>query len=133
MNLQHVESEMKRLASSSSKFHWVGIYFLKGDHLELGPYVGDPTTHSSIKVGEGVCGTAVEENRDQNIPDVTQVKNYLSCSPKTRSELVVLIRDDENRVVGQIDIDSHLPDAFGEEEENLVQTVAKELGRKWNE
>lgn len=133
MNLRLMEAEIKRLASLSSKFHWVGIYVLKGDRLELGPFVGESTTHTSIKVGEGVCGTAVAQNQDQNISDVTQVQNYLSCSPKTKSELVVLIRDKVGSVVGQIDIDSHLPGAFGEEEENLVQSVAKELGLKWNE
>jgi putative methionine-R-sulfoxide reductase with GAF domain len=34
-------------------------------------------------------------------------------------------------VVGQIDIDSHRPAAFGPPEEQLVREVAAELGARW--
>src|SRR5687767_8118178 len=71
---------------------WVGIYWLEGDELVLGPYVGPPTDHTRIPVGKGVCGTAVAQDRDQVVPDVREVENYLACSATTRSELVVLIR-----------------------------------------
>jgi GAF domain-containing protein len=74
-------------------------------------------------MGQGVCGTAVAERRNINVPDVTQVENYLACSTETRSELVVLIRSGE-RIHGQIDIDSHEPAAFDELAEHEVQKVA---------
>ena len=128
-----LESAVKRLASHSPRFDWVGIYLLEDDTLKLGPYVGEATEHDTIRVGQGVCGTAVAEDRDQNIADVSQQSNYLACSPKTRSELVVLIRDSQGRVRGQIDIDSHTPDAFGSKEEEEVKRVANELGSLWPE
>ena len=122
---------VRYVAALSPKFHWVGIYILKKNILELGPFIGEPTEHTRIPVGTGVCGTAVAENSDQNVPDVTRVPNYLSCSMKTRSELVVLVRDKRGRVLGQIDIDSHLPEAFGPEEEKAVRKIADELGVLW--
>ena len=109
----------------------MGIYLLHDDTLELGPYVGEPTEHTRIKVGVGVCGTAVAREEDLNVPDVTAATNYLACSLATKSELVVLIRGRDGRILGQIDIDSHTRAAFGPEEEAAVKRVAKELGDAW--
>lgn len=124
-------SAVRYVGSLSAKFNWVGIYLLKGSVLVLGPFLGKPSPHARIAVGKGVCGTAVSENRDQNVADVSSAGNYLSCSPDTRSELVVLIRDSGGKVLGQIDIDSNTPDAFGPEEEQAVRRIANELGERW--
>lgn len=126
-------SAVKHVSTLSPKFNWVGIYVLKGETLELGPYVGAATEHGRIRVGDGVCGTAVAKNEDMNVPDVTNVENYLACSVETASELVVLIRDREDRILGQIDIDSHTRGAFGPQEEEAVKKVARELGALWAE
>lgn len=126
-----LRAAVERLAALSPAFNWVGIYVLRGDVLELGPFVGAPTTHTRIPVGVGVCGTAVAQGTDLNVPDVSQASNYLACSIETASELVVLIRDGAGRVVGQIDIDSHTTAAFGPAEEALVRRAADELGAAW--
>jgi len=70
-----------------------------------------------------VCGTAVAERRNLNIPDVRKITNYLACSTETRSELVILIRSGE-RIHAQIDIDSHQVAAFDEGAVVQVQRVA---------
>jgi L-methionine (R)-S-oxide reductase len=124
-------SAIRYVASLSPKFNWTGIYILKGDMLELGPYIGAATEHTRIPVGRGVCGTAVAKNEDQNIPDVNASDNYLACSVETRSELVVLVRDRDGNILGQIDIDSHIPNAFGPEEEAAVKIIARQLGELW--
>jgi L-methionine (R)-S-oxide reductase len=120
---------VKYVASLSGLFNWVGIYILKGDSLELGPFLGEPTEHTEIPVGVGICGMAVAEDRDLNIPQVSVVENYLACSLETQSELVVLIRDKKQKILGQLDIDSHTHAAFGPEEEKAVRKVADELGK----
>jgi GAF domain-containing protein len=128
-------SAVRYVAGLSPKFNWVGIYVLKGTKgkamLELGPYIGAATQHTRIPVGKGICGTAVSQNADQNVPDVEGHANYLACSIETKSELVVLIRDKKGAILGQIDIDSHTRSAFGPEEERAVKQVADELGARW--
>mgnify|MGYP003551975112 CR=1 FL=1 len=84
-----------------------------------------------IGVGKGVCGTAVAEGRNMNIPDVREVSNYLACSTETRSELVVLIRSGET-IHAQIDIDSHDVGAFDEATVTDVQCVADTLARAYD-
>lgn len=119
---------VKTIAGSDDRFDWVGIYLLNPDEkiLWLHNYVGEGTEHARIPVGEGVCGTAVAEGRNQNVADVTEVENYLACSPKTKAELVVLIRAGDE-ILGQIDIDSHETGAFTDEDEEAVQAVADKL------
>jgi len=112
------------LHGSSSKFHWTGIYELFPDNLlRLGPFIGAPTDHVFIAVGRGVCGTAVAEKRNVNVPDVSKVPNYLACSAATKSELVILIRRGE-RIFAQIDIDSHEIGAFDQRIVVEVERVA---------
>jgi GAF domain-containing protein len=115
------------LHESCALFDWTGIYELTSDNvLRLGPFVGAPTEHVFIAVGNGVCGSAVAQKRNMNIPDVTKAPDYLACSAETRSELVVLIRQ-QDTIYGQIDIDSHQPDAFDDEMVREVEQVADRL------
>ena len=104
---------------------WSGIYLLVDGTLVVGPFAGseEPPEHSRIEVGEGVCGTAVAEDRNQIVEDVREIDNYLACSLSTRSELVVLIREN-GRIVGQFDIDSDERAAFTREDESLLEELA---------
>jgi len=119
-----LEAAVRELHDCDPRFHWTGIYELFPDEvLRLGPFVGAPTDHVFIGVGRGVCGTAVAEKRNLNIPDVRLIANYLACSTATRSELVVLIRSGDT-IHAQIDIDSHQVAAFDDDAVALVQRVA---------
>ncbi len=102
------------------------MYMLHGDVLELEAFEGRPTDHTVIPVGRGVCGRAVLERKDLNVPDVSQDRDYLACSVETKSELVVLIRRNEE-ILGQIDIDSDVSNGFNEAEQRAVKDVADAL------
>jgi GAF domain-containing protein len=115
-----------KIRAAGSPYSGVYMYMLHGDELVLEAFDGRPTDHTRIPVGEGVCGRAVAERRDLNIPDVTQAEGYLSCSVETRSELVVLVRR-HDEILGQIDIDSDVPNGFDEAEEHAVRKVADAL------
>ena len=128
-----LETAMRELHETNPRFDWTGIYeLLPDDMLQLGPFVGAPTDHVFIGVGNGVCGTAVAEKRNINVPDVREVDNYLACSAATRSELVVLIKAGE-KIFGQIDIDSHSVDAFDEKTVKDVERVAEVLSRAYTQ
>ncbi|HET9985817.1 MAG TPA: GAF domain-containing protein [Longimicrobiales bacterium] len=123
-----LRATVKDIRSSDTKYDWVGVYLLNPDEnvLWLHNYVGPSTEHARIPVGEGVCGTAVAERKNQNVPDVTKVSNYLACSPRTKSEMVVLIRAGDE-IFGQIDLDSNTPDAFTKDEQESIELVAEKL------
>ena len=134
MSLEDLQvSAVKLLHDSNPRFHWTGIYELFPDNvLRLGPFLGAETDHVFIAVGQGICGSAVAENRNMNVPDVSKAPNYLACSSATRSELVVLIRRGK-RIFAQIDIDSHEHDAFDPDAVTQVETVAEWLASAYEE
>jgi L-methionine (R)-S-oxide reductase len=104
-------------------YSWVGIYLLEGDDLVLGPWKGPQATeHVRIPVGEGICGAAAATGRTEVVDDVNADARYLGF-PSTRSEIVVPISY-ERRVVGEIDIDSDEPVAFGEADRAFLERVA---------
>ena len=116
----------ERIRAWGPPYTSVYAYMLHGNELALEAFAGRETEHTRIPVGTGVCGTAVSEKRDQNVADVTAIGNYLACNLFTKSELVVLIRRGDH-ILGQIDIDSDVPNGFGEREHADVKEVADAL------
>jgi GAF domain-containing protein len=105
-------------------YSWVGIYFVEGDDLVLGPWKGPQATeHVRISVGQGVCGAAAASGVTEVVDDVNADDRYLACFASTRSEIVVPIAY-ESRVVGEIDIDSDQPAAFGAEDRAFLERLA---------
>lgn len=128
-----LRQEAMELLDNLPEYQWSGIYRLDGDELILDAYVGAETEHTHIPVGRGVCGTAVATNQNQLVKDVRELDNYLSCSVLTRSEIVVLIREPEGKVLGQIDIDGHVVDAFDATDEALLEQMGQILAARWND
>ena len=116
----------EKIRAAGPPYTSVYLYMLHGSELVLEAHAGRNTDHTRIPVGVGVCGTAVAMGQDQNVPDVRAVENYLACNTWTRSELVVLIRRG-SLILGQIDIDSDVPDPFTKDEEAQVKQVADAL------
>ena len=115
-----------RIRAAGPPYTSVYLYMLHGGELELEAFSGRVTDHTRIAVGQGVCGTAVATGEDQNVGDVRAVGNYLACNLETRSELVVLIRRGAT-ILGQIDIDSDVPDPFTPDEHAETKKVADAL------
>jgi L-methionine (R)-S-oxide reductase len=124
---QLLRTAAEKIRASGSPYTSVYLYMLHGNELVLEAFAGRETDHTRIPVGTGVCGTAVASGLDQNVPDVSAVGNYLACNTWTRSELVVLIRRGST-ILGQIDVDSDVPDPFTAEEEAAVKQIADALG-----
>jgi len=118
------------LKQERTHYNWVGVYLVEGDMLILHNYIGKPTDHTHIPIGRGVCGVAVAEGANQIVGDVTRLDNYLACSIETRAEIVVLIRRG-TEILGQIDIDSDIENAFTEEDEELLDRVADLCARRF--
>jgi L-methionine (R)-S-oxide reductase len=111
-------------------YDWVGFYFRNGDKEELllGPYAGEPTDHTVIPFGKGICGQVAVSNENFVVADVTAQDNYIACSMTVRSEVVVpLFVNGAN--IGQIDIDSNIIDAFNETDERFLEFVNAEIAK----
>jgi len=114
------------VAALQSRFpHYTGVYvyWLEGGTLVLRAFRGRPTDHTRIPVGQGICGRAAREKATVVVDDVNSDPAYLACSLETRSEIVVpVMRGAE--VLGEIDIDSDVPAAFGEADRRFLEQLA---------
>ena len=131
-NLEEKMAQMCRLLADSVDYYdWVGFYLVNPDRereLVLGPFVGDPTEHVNIQFGEGICGQSAETKRIFVVQNVCEMTNYLSCSPKVQSEIVVpILRGEE--FLGELDIDSHELSPFSAEDEEFLQGICRALAQ----
>lgn len=110
-------------------YDWVGVYFgnNKTKKLTLGSYAGDPTEHTIIDYGKGICGQVAESNETFEVPDISQQDNYLSCSPYVKSEIVVPILK-KGKFVAQLDIDSHTVNPFTEDDREFLKELCEMMG-----
>jgi len=118
----------KLLEECITYYNWVGFYFKNGDknELKLGPYVGEPTDHTIIPFGKGICGQVAVSNKNFVVPDVAAQDNYIACSITVKAEIVIpIFKNGEN--IGQIDIDSNTPDPFTEDDERFLEFVCTQV------
>lgn len=108
-------------------FDWVGFYLVdpaKPRELVLGPFSGEPTDHVRIPFGRGICGQAAEREETFVIQDVTKETNYLSCSIRVKSEIVVPIFKNGG-IIGELDIDSHQVSPFSEMDQEYLEKMCE--------
>jgi len=105
-------------------YDWVGFYFANQAEqtLHLQAFAGEPTDHTIIPFGKGICGQVAVSNENFVVPDVHAQDNYIACSLDVKSEIVIpLFKDGEN--IGQIDIDSSTIDVFTIADEKFLSWV----------
>ena len=110
-------------------YSWVGIYLLDGNELILGPFEGKPSPHTRIPLGRGICGAAAAGKATIIVDDVNADPRYLACSLDTKSEIVVPIMNG-GEVLGEIDVDSDRPAAFGAVDQKMLEAVAALLAER---
>ena len=125
---------VKLLHERMLKYNWVGFYMLENSPgqppmLVLGPFQGAMTPHTRIPLHQGICGAAASTGKTVVVDDVSADTRYLACSLETKSEIVVPIFVRE-KVAGELDIDSHFPAAFKQEDRELVEYCANLVSQR---
>jgi len=100
-------------------FFWVGFYLLKEGELTVGPYQG-PVACQVLAKNAGVCWAAINEVKEQIVPDVTKFPGHIACDSRSKSEIALPLYDDHQNICGVLDVDS-------KEENNFDQTDAEYL------
>ena len=103
-------------------WHWVGFYRVSGDELVLGPFQG-PVACTRLQRGRGVCAAAWEANEAVLVSDVEAFPGHVACSPLSRSELVLPVRDAVGQVRAVFDIDSVVEADFDAEDAYRIQRM----------
>ena len=127
---QRLQEICELLKENIPYYDWVGFYFRNGDkeELKLGPFAGEPTDHTIIPFGKGICGQVAVSNQNFVVPDVKAQDNYIARSLTVKSEIVIpLFKNGVN--IGQIDIDSNTIDPFNSDDEEFLEFVNQEVAK----
>ena len=116
------------LNQALDKINWVGFYLLEKDTLVLGPFQGKPAC-IEIKVGNGVCGTAVAEDSVMLVKNVHEFPGHIACDSASNSEIVIPLHNAAGEIVGVLGIDSPHLARFDEDDKTGLTAFAKVLER----
>lgn len=104
-------------------YYWTGFYRrVAPRELRVGPYQGTMGC-LSIHFDRGVCGACARERRTQLVPDVEAFPGHIACDSATRSEIVVPVFDERDRLIAVLDVDSTVPAAFDETDQRYLERV----------
>lgn len=119
------------LSHAFESYDWTGFYRAVSDRLlVIGPYQG---THGCLRIpfDRGVCGAAARTRQTQLVPDVGAFPGHIACASATRSEIVVPVLTPDGRVLAVLDVDSNAPAAFDEVDQEALEAICGELGRRF--
>lgn len=114
--------------------NWAGFYVLNpqnSDELILGPFQGKVACQI-IRIGKGVCGNAASSRQTQLVKNVHEYPGHIACDGDTKSEIVVPIIAN-GHVVGVLDIDCLELAGFDEQDQQILEQLAKDVAGscKW--
>ena len=79
--------------------------------LIVGPYQG-PLACLELPENKGVCWEGINLGKPVVVPDVHEFPGHIACDPRSKSEIVIPVRDKANSITGVLDIDSNLKNNF---------------------
>lgn len=127
------KDDVKRMAEmirTARGYRWVGVYKVtRGECVIVAGTGDDPPCYPRFPATQGLCGAAVESGETILVDDVRKDVRYLPTFGTTRSEIVVPIISQTERVVGVIAVESTKLKAFSKEDREVLERVAMLMGR----
>jgi len=131
--LTATENPVSRMSTMASVLHhkmdgffWTGFYLLNKEQLLVGPYQG-PVACQELEKDRGVCWTVINKNKTLVVPDVEKFPGHIACDSRSRSEIVIPVRDKKERIIGVLDVDSKEPGHFDEEDAAGLEMIVSLL------
>ncbi|NLP12300.1 GAF domain-containing protein, partial [bacterium] len=107
-------------------FFWVGFYFVKADHLLLGPFQGPPAC-VRLALDRGVCARCATTGEPVVVADVRQFPGHVACDPRSKSEIVMPVANCQGTLFAVLDIDSERLNAFDEQDVRGLTPILQKL------
>ncbi len=103
-------------------FFWTGFYCLKDGELIVKTYQG-PVACQVLKKNTGVCWAGINQEKTIIVPDVHQFPGHIACDSRSKSEIVVPLKDTKNRIIGILDVDSTSLNAFDQTDAQYLEMI----------
>ena len=103
-------------------FFWTGFYFLKDGKLIVGQYQG-PVACQELKKDTGVCWAGINQQNAIIVPDVEKFPGHIACDSRSKSEIVIPLKNKEENIIGILDVDSNEYNQFDEVDEKELTKI----------
>ena len=110
------------LHNKMEHFFWTGYYFLKQEKLIVGQYQG-PVACQELAKNTGVCWAGINEKKAIIVADVEKFPGHIACDSRSKSEIVIPVKDHEGNIFGVLDIDSDEYNQFDEVDEKELTRI----------
>ncbi len=129
--LKKTDNPISRMATVAAVLHhkmdcyfWTGFYLLNDSKLLVGPYQG-PVACQELTKNKGVCWAAINENTTIVVADVHQFTDHIACDARSKSEIVVPMRNNNAEVIGVLDDDSKYLNSFDDVDAEWLEKIVK--------
>lgn len=103
-------------------FFWTGFYLLEDGELIVGPYQG-PVACILLKKDTGVCWAGVNQAKTIVVPDVHDFPGHIACDSRSRSEIVVPVKNSGGEIIAVLDVDSKDLASFDEIDAKWLEKI----------
>ena len=103
-------------------FSWTGFYLLKSCELTVHTYQG-PLACQVLPKHTGVCWAAFDQQKTMVVPDVHQFPGHIVCDSRSRSEIVVPVRNQIGEITGMLDVDSESLNSFDSTDTEWLEKI----------
>lgn len=128
--VQKTDNTIARMATISAvlyhkmdNFFWTGFYLLLKNELIVGPYQG-PLACQMLEKNRGVCWKSINEQQSIIVPDVNKFPGHIACDPRSKSEIVIPVKNNREDIIGVLDVDSNKLNNFDETDALHLERIA---------
>ncbi|RLD87712.1 MAG: GAF domain-containing protein [Bacteroidetes bacterium] len=105
-------------------FFRTGFYLLQDGKLQVGPYQG-ALACINLARDTGVCWTAINQNKPVVVDDVEKFPGHITCDSRSKSEIVIPLKDDHDNIIGVMGVDSAVLNSFDEMDIKWLQKMSE--------
>ncbi|HDO27822.1 MAG TPA: GAF domain-containing protein [Bacteroidetes bacterium] len=103
-------------------FFWTGFYLLQEGRLQVGPYQG-PLACIDLAKDTGVCRAAINRFETVIVPDINRFPGHIACDSRSKSEIVIPLKNKDNEIVGVLDVDSKELNSFDTSDAKWLERI----------
>lgn len=124
----HTAKRVAEWIAGERHYRWVGLYNVTPTKIGMISCTGSaPPAFPRFPVSRGLCGAAVASRSIVNVGNVHEDPRWLTTFGTTRSEIIAPVFGSDAQVVGLIDVESDVPNAFTQEDEQFLAQCAARI------
>jgi L-methionine (R)-S-oxide reductase len=119
---------------SARNYKWVGLYDVKEKEITIisGSGRNEPA-FTAFPKDKGLNGRAVAKKQTVIVNDTDTDEDYLLTFTSTKSEIIVPVLDAGGRIVGTIDAEGEVKNAFSKKDAEFLENCATAIQLLWKQ